>query len=110
RLMLYSNTPFPSGEPFKGGNQRRTAPSIVPFGVGVPQVYLLLAECHVRTGQLEAAGSLLETFRAHRMPVEDAEVPLQARRDQKAFLRFVMQERMREFAGLGMRWFDMRRL
>lgn len=110
RLMLYSPQPFPAGAGFQAGAQRRTAPSIVPFGVGVPETYLLIAECKARTTDPGGAVDVLEQFRRNRMPAADAEVPSAIAGDQMQLLQFVIDERLREFAGLGVRWFDMRRL
>ncbi|HEY4148444.1 MAG TPA: RagB/SusD family nutrient uptake outer membrane protein [Chitinophagaceae bacterium] len=110
RLLLYSNTPFPVGDPFPAGSQRRTAPSIVPFGVNLPEIYLLTAECKARTNDLPGAVAALEQLRKNRMPQADAAVPPAVAGNQMQLLQFVMDERLREFAGLGSRWFDMRRL
>lgn len=110
RLFLYSKTPFPAGAEFQAGAQRRTAPSIVPFGVVVPEIYLLAAECKARLKDLPGAVAMLEQLRVKRMPEADAAVPSAIAGDQLQLLRFVMDERLREYAGLGVRWFDMRRL
>lgn len=110
RLMLYSNTPFPTGTAFPANAQRRTAPSIVPFGVSVPDVHLLIAECKARMNDPQGAAVSLKEFREHRMPKTDATVLPSIVDNQMRLLQFVMDERLREFAGLGMRWFDMRRL
>lgn len=110
RLQLYSNTPFPSGNSFPEGAQRRMAPSIVPYGVNLPEIYLLLAECKVRTQDLDGAVQTLEVLRKHRMPVAAAGVPSNIASDPAGLLQFVLDERLREFAGLGLHWFVMRRL
>ncbi|WP_256003956.1 RagB/SusD family nutrient uptake outer membrane protein [Pedobacter deserti] len=110
RLLLYSPTPFPVGDPFQAGAQRRTAPTIVPFGVNLPEVYLLLAECKARANDRQGAVTALEQLRSKRLPQAEAAVPGAVSADQKRLLDFVFEERLREFAGLGFRWFDMRRL
>lgn len=110
RLLLYAKQAFPAGAVFQAGAQRRTAPGIVPFGVGVPDMYLLLAECQTRLNDLPAAKTTLEALRRHRMPQADAAVPAAIAGNPQQLLQFVMEERLREFAGLGFRWFDMRRL
>jgi hypothetical protein len=110
RLMLYANTPFPAGDLFLAGAQRRTAPSIVPFGVNVPESYLLIAECKARANDRTGAANILKQFRENRMPIADAPVPTAIANDQTLLVKFVIDERLREFAGLGFRWFDMRRL
>lgn len=110
RLKLYSDTPFPSGDRFPAGSQRRTAPSIVPYGVGLPEIYLLLAECKARTQDYSGAVQTLEILRKHRMPPATAAVPAAVASNPSRLLQFVMDERLREFAGLGLQWFVMRRL
>jgi hypothetical protein len=44
------------------------------------------------------------------MPVADAVVPSAIAGDQTALIKFIIDERIREFALEGYRWFDMRRL
>lgn len=110
RLLLYSATPFPDGAPFPAGMQRRMAPSIVPFGVGLPEIYLLLAECKARNSDSQGAKEMLEILRSNRMPASAAAVPRSVLADKKRLLQFIIEERLREFALLGYRWFDMRRL
>lgn len=110
RLNLYSKEPFPGGDTFPAGTQRRTAPSIVPFGVVVPEIYLLIAECKARMNDRQGAATVLEQFRANRMPPADAPVPPAVTADQMQLLQFIIDERLREYAGLGFRWFDVRRL
>lgn len=110
RLLLYAKQAFPAGADFQAGAQRRMAPGIVPFGVGVPETYLLLAECKARLNDLSGAKDALEALRRNRMPVADAAVPSAVAGSRQPLLQFVMEERLREFAGLGFRWFDMRRL
>lgn len=110
RLNLYANTPFPSGTNFPAGAQRRTAPSIVPYGVGLPEIYLLLAECQARTEDESGAVRTLEVLRKHRMAALAAAVPANSASDPVKLLQFIMEERLREFAGLGLHWFVMRRL
>lgn len=110
RLQLYSATPFPGGTPFPAGTQRRMAPSIVPFGVGLPEIYLLMAECKARNDDSGGATNALEVLRKNRMPASAATVPESVASDKKRLLQFIMDERLREFALLGYRWFDMRRL
>lgn len=90
------------------GIVRKYAPSnVVAIGISMPELYLLRAECYARTGSLAAAKADLETLRGKRMPAADAVVSIT---DQNALIRFVIEERLREFAFTGFRWFDMRRL
>ncbi|WP_127124508.1 RagB/SusD family nutrient uptake outer membrane protein [Pseudoflavitalea rhizosphaerae] len=110
RLLLYAKEPFPTGAAFQAGAHRRTAPGIVPFGVGVPELYLLLAECQARLNDLDGAQTTLKALRSNRMPPTDAALPGAVAGNRQLLLEFVLEERLREFAGLGYRWFDMRRL
>ena len=44
------------------------------------------------------------------MPPSDATVPSEVAADKEALVKFILEERTREFAVQGFRWFDMRRL
>ena len=110
RLNCFSATPYPSGAVFPNGMLRRTSPGSAHIGVVVPDIYLLMAECKARLGDLEAATTDLETFRSNRMPASDALVPPDVATDKVSLVRFILEERLREFALTGYRWFDMRRL
>ncbi|WP_207422774.1 RagB/SusD family nutrient uptake outer membrane protein [Desertivirga brevis] len=109
RLKFYSPT-YSTGLPNPQGRLRKYGVSYSKFGVGLPEVYLLLAECRARLNRLDAAVSDLEAFRAKRMPVADAKVPATIAGNQNALIRFIFDERVREFAAEGYRWFDMRRM
>ena len=76
----------------------------------LPEIYLLLAECQARTRDYSGAVHTLEILRQHRMPATAAAVPSAVTHDPDQLLRFIMDERLREFAGLGLHWFVMRRL
>lgn len=80
----------------------------VNMGVYLPDVYLLHAEAQARIGQLDNAIASLEILRRHRMPVAEATVPSEI--SQTDLIKFIIDERIREFAVQGYRWFDMRRL
>lgn len=111
RLLLYTNLQTDQ-TPNPGGRIRRfTSPSAfyARIGMELPELYLLKAEAAARMGDLSEAKKDIETFRRHRMPAGDATVPEMVA-SEEAMLRFIIEERMREFAGLGHRWFDMRRL
>lgn len=110
RLNTYTSSPYPSGVPFGGGVLRRRAPLAPQFGLLVSDLYLLTAECKARVDDLSGAIDDLEFFRAHRMPPANAVVPPAIAGDKKALVKFILEERIREFAVLGYRWFDMRRL
>src|SRR5690606_23650624 len=71
-------------------------------------VYLLHAEAQARIGQLDNARITLESLRKNRMPLDEANVPAQI--SQSDLIKLIIDERIREFAVQGYRWFDMRRL
>ena len=96
--------------PLENTYRKRTGSGQTAFGIRVQDVYLLNAEVKCRNNDLTGAVETLEYFRSHRMPEEDATVPADIASDQEALLRFIFDERLREFAGLGYYWFDMRRL
>jgi hypothetical protein len=79
----------------------------VQLGMTLPEMYLMRAELRARTGDIGGAKTDLETFRAKRMPIGAASVNIT---DPIAMVKFVIDERTREFALQGFRWFDMRRL
>jgi hypothetical protein len=79
-------------------------------GINVSDIYLLKAECKSRLGNLNGAVSDIQSFRLNRMPAADVPVPSAVAADQVALTKFILEERIREFAVLGSRWFDMRRL
>ncbi|UII19008.1 RagB/SusD family nutrient uptake outer membrane protein [Fulvivirga ligni] len=96
--------------PLENTYRKRTGSGQTAFGIRVQDVYLLNAEVKCRNNDISGAVETLEYFRSHRMPEEDAAVPADIASDQEALLRFIFDERLREFAGLGFYWFDMRRL
>ncbi|RXK85521.1 RagB/SusD family nutrient uptake outer membrane protein [Filimonas effusa] len=92
------------------GVLRKNRFSALQFGVLVPELYLLRAECNCRTNNLAGAKQDVETLRASRMPAADVAVPDNLAAQQLPLLQFILEERIREFAVMGYRWFDMRRL
>lgn len=110
RRKFMSATPYPSGAAFPNGMMRRSGPTTAQMGFLVPDLYLLRAECRARLGDLAGAKTDVEALRVKRMPAADAPVPSNVAADQVQLVKFILEERLREFAGLGYRWFDMRRL
>lgn len=111
RLKFYSNSYFPDGLiPGGAGVKRRIGPSAVQEGFLVPDLYLLRAECKARLNDLPGAVSDVQALRQKRMPAGDVSVPTETATQQLPLIRFILNERVREFAGQGYRWFDMRRL
>ncbi|WP_207902438.1 RagB/SusD family nutrient uptake outer membrane protein [Sphingobacterium sp. JUb78] len=110
RLKAFSNTPFQGTGVFPvAGIKRRTGPfgSQVGQGITMPDMELMKAECEARSGLLEQANLTVTNFRKMRMPQSEAVVPPLAKDD---LIKFIIDERTREFALFGHRWFDMRRL
>ena len=85
----------------------RNSPTNVNLGPNLPNLLLMLAECKARGNDLAGAKTDLEELRKNRMPLANATVTAAT---QDAMIRFCLDERHREFASTGMRWFDMRRL
>lgn len=86
---------------------RRNSGTVVQIGIRLADVQLLRAECMARTGNIQGAADLLEAFRRTRMSITDAAVNMT---DREELIRFIIDERTREFGINGFRWFDMRRL
>lgn len=110
RRKLYTNraTPLAANVTFPIGLMRRYGfNTIGSYGINYPEYFLLRAECEARTNNLAAAKADLETLRVKRMPADEATVTIGTREE---MIRFVIDERRREYAFLGYRWFDMRRL
>jgi hypothetical protein len=109
RLQLYTNR-NPDNTPNAGGRLRKYGMQYARFGLQLPELYLLSAECKARTNNLAGAVADVETLRKSRMPLADAAVPAAIAANQAALIKFIVEERIREFAMEGYRWFDMRRL
>ncbi len=115
RLDFSVGLPFPSipgaVPPYPLGMRRGWGRSgVVSVGINAPDVYLLLAECKARKGELGSAVTQLEYLRKNRMSGTDAQIPTAIAGNEQELVRFILDERIREFALLGERWFDMRRL
>ncbi len=109
RLNFYATSAF-FAEEYPTGMLRRTSPSNTQVGIIVPELYLLRAECKARLNDLAGAVTDVETLRRNRMPLADMAVPSAIAGNQQSLVRFILEERIREFAVQGYRWFDMRRL
>ncbi len=110
RLNFFSDGPFPAGPPYQNGLLRRMGPLTTGYGVMLPDLILLRAECRARLNDLPGAVEDVETLRSNRMPASDVPVPAEAAAGQKSLVEYILQERTREFASQGYRWLDMRRL
>ena len=109
RLKFYSPAAY-NGPAYPKGLLRKIGPNAVQFGFILPDLYLLRAECKARLGDLAGAKADVEQLRKNRMPAGDAVVPSTIADQQLSLLKFILDERIREFALSGYRWFDMRRL
>jgi tetratricopeptide (TPR) repeat protein len=109
RLNFYTNR-NPDGSLNAGGRLRKYGVANSRFGLQLPELYLLAAECKARMNELDGAVADVKTLRENRMPAGNAPVPPAIAGNQKALIQFILDERIREFAMEGYRWFDMRRL
>jgi len=74
------------------------------MGIGLPDVYLMYAECLARNGKEHSAYEVLKQFRASRMdPAAASQLP-------DDMVQAAVEERIREYIGFGNIWYDMRRL
>lgn len=110
RRAYLRNNPYPGGTAFPRNMVQRVAPFSPIIGMVVPDVYLMRAEVKARLSDLSGAVSDVEALRTKRMPLVDARLPVTITQDRLLLVRFILDERIREFAALGYRWFDMRRL
>jgi len=102
-----SPIPLAPGQPER---LRKYGVSYARIGIQLSDLLLLSAEAKARNNDLSGAKADLEELRRNRIPVADAAVPANIAGDRTALIRFTIEERTREFAGEGYRWFDMRRL
>lgn len=109
RLIFFTNAAYSSGN-YPNGLKRRRGPISAQFGFTIPDLYLLRAETKARLNDLEGARTDLENLRKKRMPVADAPIPDAIATVKNDLIRYILEERIREFALNGYRWFDMRRL
>lgn len=109
RLKFYSPTFF-DGSVNPKGRLRRYGVSFSKFGLELAELYLLRSESRARLNNLGGAKEDLEILRRNRMPAADAVVPAETAADQTSLIKFIIDERGREFAAEGYRWYDMRRL
>lgn len=110
RRRFFSNKAT-SGTPLEG-YRRLPCRTTFSLGADMTDLYLMLIECQVRSTDLSIQNEgrvNLEYFRRHRMPAETAVIPDDIDNQEK-LIRFVVEERLREYTMTGIRWFDMRRL
>ncbi|WP_208025510.1 RagB/SusD family nutrient uptake outer membrane protein [Niastella caeni] len=110
RLNFFTTKPYlvTTSYPMTGA-LRRNGHSSIQNGMTIPELYLLRAEVAARLGDTTTAINSLKTLRVKRMNATDANaIPVGL--TQLQLIQFVLNERIREFAVQGYRWFDMRRL
>ncbi len=83
--------------------------SNVNEGVEMPDFYLMYAECLAREGRETEARDMINLLRVNRLPAANAPIPATVV-TKDDLIRFIVEERLREYMGTGHRWFDMRRL
>jgi hypothetical protein len=110
RLKFYTNLRSDRKTLIPGGRLQRSNLKFIRIGVELPDLILLKAEAEARTGNLSGAVADVTVLRTHRIPADEAAVPASATTDNAALVKFIIQERIREFAVEGHHWFDMRRL
>lgn len=109
RRKFFTSSAFPFGA-YPAGVLRRFGPSNLINGLLISDLYLLRAEAKARLNDLSGARTDVEKLRENRMPLADKAVPEIAMADRISLTKFIFEERIREFAVTGYRWFDMRRL
>ena len=112
RLNFYTPN-FAYGQPNPSGRLAKYnsySGPMVKYGLQISELYLLRAESKTRLNDLAGAKADVETLRQARMPIANATVPTNIASNQAALLQFIFDEREREFATQGYRWFDMRRI
>jgi len=112
RYSLYLTPPPFNGSNFTTGmgyNKHRIVNDGIYVGPSVPEMMLIKAECEARADNVTAATDILNVLRRKRYNTTNYNADLTAASGTEA-LRFVIDERRREFVGKGFRWFDQRRL
>ncbi|PWK77044.1 SusD-like starch-binding protein associating with outer membrane [Mucilaginibacter oryzae] len=109
RLNFYA-AQFPYQEVNPSGRLSKIGVQLSRFGIQLPELYLLSGEAKARNGDLAGAVADVETLRKNRLPADRAAISGTIASNQNLLIRFIFDERVREFAAEGYRWFDMRRM
>jgi len=112
RLNLYSPYKLSTTTAYPMGMRRRNTDFFLGINVGpsLPDLYLMRSECLARSNDLSGAVNDLQFLRSKRIAGAAALVPAGIASNQEALVKFILDERIREFAITGLRWLDMRRL
>jgi len=108
RLNFYSNTRSDMTQ-VPGGLKVKYAVQYAHIGIELSDLILLRAEVKARLNDLPGAKADVEMLRRNRMPAIDAPVPTTVITGPD-LVKFIIEERQREYACEGPRWLDMRRL
>ncbi|WP_164126587.1 RagB/SusD family nutrient uptake outer membrane protein [Sphingobacterium luzhongxinii] len=90
---------------FKGSYVGRSA---LFCGLAVDEMYLIAAECRLRSGDLDKAKSYMEYLLQHRF--SSGEAPSVVHFSSEQLLDFILAERRKELVFRGLRWSDIKRL
>lgn len=107
RLKFYA-AQFPYNSTNPSGRLRKYAMTYGSNGLQISELYLLRAEARARQNNLTGAVADVETLRTNRMSA-DVAIPTTVAADRTALIKYIFDERVREFSMEGYRWFDMRR-
>ncbi|EFK58235.1 RagB/SusD family nutrient uptake outer membrane protein [Sphingobacterium spiritivorum] len=113
RLNFFTKSPFGAPGVTYPLNMMRGYGRFNNMGVSVPDMILLKAECESRAGSLPNAINDLLSLRKKRMKntvAGAADIPSNVAGDKVALTKYILEERIREYATTGQRWWDMRRL
>jgi tetratricopeptide (TPR) repeat protein len=102
----FTSTTYPNGVKLL----KKIGGATICIGVRVPDLYLMRAEVRARLGDLTGAVTDVVFLRQNRLPAGKEGVPPTASVSKVPLIQFILEERIREFAMQGYRWFDMRRL
>lgn len=105
RSMYFYKSSYPAGVAFKGVFSKGYP---VFTGMATDELYLMIAEAMIRTGNLEGGLQQLNSFLSTRY-ITAGFTPLTAT-DTISALLLIMQERRKELVLRGMRWQDIRRM
>ena len=107
RTNLFDNLEWLGDIQFPKG-MKRPLGFFTAVGPSLSDLYLMRAECNARANNLGAAVADVQLLRAKRSG--NPNVPASIANNQEALVRYILDERIREFAFTGLRWLDMRRL
>ena len=90
-------------------NNRRACDTDTPMGVCSYNLYIVLAECEAREGSLANAKAALEHLRQYRLTPDYVAVPADVDTKEE-YIKFAVEEWIRENLGNGKFYFEMKRL